>query len=293
MVPVPVSFPALVAGGGGGSALPLAVRRDGAIGGGAALVLVFELEGVAAGGRGGRSRGWRGGRRRGEGVGLGGLWRVRGDGCSDLIGRHVLHLGRGSLGPLERVWVEDGLPLLGRLVDGELGRRGDWSRAVRRHRHPTHHHLGPRPPAVLLVQPRLHRHAVRGSERFEGQRGGRLGVGAALLEGAGPIAARAQVGGRPQAAGVQGPSGEGLPEVAVQLVRFRAALPPLPVDAAGAGAALAEDVGLRGAVVFEVAAVPRVDLRQVRAAIGLFRQALKEVLARRAVREELLKDRKE
>lgn len=72
---------------------------------------------------------------------------------------------------------------------------------------------------------------------------------------------------------MEGNRGERLADVAVHLVRFTADLPPLPGDAACAGAADvgAEDVGLRGAVVFEVAAVPGVDLREVDAPVGLLR----------------------
>lgn len=139
---------------------------------------------------------------------------------------------------------------------------------------------------MLLLQGALQRHAVCGGEGLEGQGGGCFCVGAALLEGAGAVAAHAQVGGRPQAGGVEGTRGEGL----VDLLRLAPALPPVSADAACAAAAAglrAEDVRLRGAVVFQVAAVPRVQVGQVDAPVGLFRQALKNVLARRAVRKEL------
>lgn len=91
------------------------------------------------------------------------------------------------------------------------------------------------------------------------------------MEGAGAIAAGAQVRGRPKASGMQGTCGERLADVSVHLIRFTSDLPPLPRDATCAGASnvRAEDVCLRRAVVFEVAAVPRVNLGQMNAPVGL------------------------
>lgn len=124
---------------------------------------------------------------------------------------------------------------------------------------------------MLLLQGCFHRDAVRGRDRVKGQGGRGLVVGTALLESTGPVTASAQVRGRPKASGVEGTCGERLADVAVHLVRLTSDLPPLPRDATCAGASniRAEDVGLCGAVVFEVAAVPRVDLRQVNAPVGL------------------------
>lgn len=70
---------------------------------------------------------------------------------------------------------------------------------------------------------------------------------------------------------MEGTCGERLADVAVHLIGFTSDLPPLPRDATCAGASNigAEDVSLCGAVVFEVAAVPRVDLGQVNAPVGL------------------------
>lgn len=212
--------------------------------------------------------------------------------CRNLIGCHVLHLRGRRFGAFESLWVEDGFPLLGRFVDGELGRRCDWTGVIWCNRHTSHHHLGPRAPTVLLLQGCLHCDAVRGRDRVKGQGGRRLCVGTALLESTGPIAACAQVRGRPKASGMEGTCGERLADVAVHLIRFTSDLPPLPRHATCAGASniRAEDVSLCRAVVFEVAAVPGVNLRQVNAPVGLLRglaQTLEDVLARRAVREEL------
>lgn len=81
------------------------------------------------------------------------------------------------------------------------------------------------------------------------------------MEGTGPVSAGAQVGGRPEAGGVEGTCGEGLADL-VHLLSLASDLPPLPGDAACASAPSvgAEDVSLRRAVVFEVAAVARVNL---------------------------------
>lgn len=160
-------------------------------------MLVFELEGVAASGWG--RRGWGRGGRGGERLGLRGLRRVgSAGGCGnggDLIGRHVLHFRGGSLRAFESIWIEDGLPLLGRFVDGELSCCCDRTGVIGCHRHPSHHHLGPCSSAVLLIESRLHCDAFRSGDGVKRQGGGCLRVRTALLESTRPVAARAQVGG--------------------------------------------------------------------------------------------------
>ncbi len=82
---------------------------------------------------------------------------------------------------------------------------------------------------------------------------------------------------------MKGTRGERLADIAEHLIRFTSDLPPLPGNATCAGASniRAEDVSLCGTVVFEVATVPGVDLRQVNAPVGLLRrltQTLEDVL---------------
>lgn len=70
---------------------------------------------------------------------------------------------------------------------------------------------------------------------------------------------------------MEGACGERLADVTVHFIRFPSDLPSLPRDATCAGASniSAEDISLCRAVVFEVAAVPRVYLRQMKAPVGL------------------------
>lgn len=83
-------------------------RGDGGVRRRAVLLSMLEPERVASGRRGGR------GLRR---LGHGALRRVLGQ----LGQRHVVQL-RGGVGSLERIRVEDGLPLFGSFIDGELSK---------------------------------------------------------------------------------------------------------------------------------------------------------------------------
>lgn len=72
---------------------------------------------------------------------------------------------------------------------------------------------------------------------------------------------------------MEGTCGERLADIPKHLIRFTSDLPPLPRDATCAGASNigAEDVSLSRTVMFEVAAVPGVNLGQLNAPVGLFR----------------------
>ena len=193
VVPVPVSFPlaplSALCRCHGDDDLSLALWGDGAVRGRAALMFVFEFKGVTAigwGRRGGGRGGWGG-----EGLSLRRLGRVgsrsgSGSYCCNLIGCHVLHLRGRGFGTFESVWVEDGLPLLGRFVDGELGCCCDRTGVIWCNWHTSHHHLGPRAPAVLLLQGRLHCDAVRGRDRVKGKEEGAFVYGQHSWKALGP-----------------------------------------------------------------------------------------------------------
>lgn len=292
VVSVPVSFSlasfsALSCCHGDGS-LPFAIGGDGAVWGGAALMFVFEFKRVTAGGRGGRS--WCRGRRGWERLCLWRLWGVRNYSCN-LIGCQVFQLGGRSFGALESVGVKDGLPLLRWFIDWQLGGYREWTAVVWNDRHTSNHHLGPCAATMLLLQHSLHTHALRVRHGLKRQGRRRFCIRAAILKCTGSIAAASKVCQRSQASCVKGNGGERFVHVPINL-RLLSDLPPLPRDTTRASASdiRAEDVRLCRAVVFQVAAVSGVDLRQQNAAIGLFRwiaQALKDVLAWCAVRKKL------
>lgn len=264
VVAIPVSFSltpfSALSGCHGGGSLPFAVGGDRAVWGGAALMFVFEFKRVTAGGRGRRS--WSRGRRGWERFCLWRLWGVWSYSCN-LIGCQVLQLGRGSLGALESVWVKDWLPLLGWFIDGELGGCWDLTSIVWNNRHTSDHHLGPCAATVLLLQGSLHTNAFRAGNGLKRQGGRRLRIRTALLKRAGSVATGSQVGQRSQTSGVEGNAGERFAHIAINLIRLPSDLPPLPrgTTRAGASTIRAEDVSLRRAVVFQVAAVSGVELR--------------------------------
>lgn len=252
-VPLVLRAPGLGRGGRGGPG------GDGGVGGRAVLLPVFEPEGVAAGRRGG-----------------GRLGRLRQGALGRVLGHlrqgHVVQFG-GHLGPPEGSNVEDGLPLLDLLVDGELG-------AVRDGR--PHKHFGPGASAGLgwgALRPlwgALGRAAVRG-HGGEGQ-----GPGVEVL----PPVAEVRVGllgavGGGEGAGVEGGVGERLGGAAAgQGLVLGGLIPSVAVA----------DVSLGGAVVLGVPAVPVVELAGLEAG-NLLRvpQTFKQTLARTTLREELLR----
>lgn len=89
------------------------ISGDGRVWGRAVLMPMFEPERVTSSRRGGRGLGR---------LGHWALWRVFGE----LGNRHVIQLWLHLRSP-EHVHIEDGLPLFGFFVDGQLGVLRDWS----------------------------------------------------------------------------------------------------------------------------------------------------------------------